>query len=538
MGWNSGRPRAGVSWRALAAFARDSLVFGACYVALDWASYIYPLGPFNITPWNPAAGLSIVWILLAGLRSAPAVFAAILVGDLLVRHLPGGWLLSIVTSLILAGGYAAMVMVLKSVFRFDGRLQGTRQLWAFIAVTAAGAALVGVLYVGALYSAGFEVAGSFIVAAFHFWLGNSVGVLVTAPLLLVAADANGRARLVKSWRKAETSLQFGLLGALIFIVLVRTDDPQEYFYLLFLPLIWIATRNGLSGAALASGVTQTGVVLGAQGGALQSLEVMELQALVSAFTLTALVLGIIVDERERALDKLKRSLRLAAASEMAGAIAHEINQPLAALHNYGNACQRMLSQAPHPTPHPQFGATIDKMLQESRRAAEVVKSLRDFFRAGTTRLEPVRIDALLEAARSVGAKLNAAGNVNFGVEADDGARTLLVDRVQIELVLRNLLANAFEAVAGLPAGQRKVSVSVRFIKSGRVLFRICDTGKGLSPAARQRLFEPFTSNKATGMGIGLAICRAIAEAHGGSLTAADRPHGEFELVLPTGALDD
>jgi two-component system sensor kinase FixL len=524
--------------RSLAAHVRDMVVFGACYVALDWASSIYPLGPFNITPWNPPPALSIVWMLLGGLRYAPAVFAAILLGDLLIRDLPAGLPLTVVTSLILAGGYTGITATLKVLFRFDGRLHDTRHLWIFVAVTATGIAAIGALYVGLLWIAGFRVGESFIAAAFQFWLGDTVGVLVTAPLLLVAADPVGREHLLRSWRKPETTLQFVTLVAMVFYIFKSGDQPQQYFYLLFLPLVWIALRNGLSSAAVASGVVQVGVVLGAQGGTLQSLEVVELQALVSAFTFIGLFLGVIVDERERAFEDLKRSLRLVAAGEMAGAIAHEINQPLAALHNYGNACRIMLEQGKDAPPHPEMNATIDTILDESKRASEGVGRLRDFFRAGAMRLEPVKVGKLVEHARSMGEKLNASQDVTFRVESDDDARTLLVDRVQIELVLRNLITNAFEAVVGLPPGQKGVTVSARMLKGGHILVRVSDTGEGLSSQARRHLFEPFSTNKATGMGIGLTISRAIVEAHGGSLHVTDSAHGEFDLTLPAESVDE
>ena len=107
-----------------------------------------------------------------------------------------------------------------------------------------------------------------------------------------------------------------------------------------------------------------------------------------------------------------------------------------------------------------------------------------------------------------------------------------MDRVQIELVLRNLVANAFEAVASLPAGDKGVTVSTHVLKGRHVVFRVSDTGTGLSPQARRHLFEPFSTNKATGMGIGLTISRAIIEAHGGSLDVPESRHGEFDVMLP------
>ena len=523
--------------RSPAADARDALLFGVCYLALDWASSLYPLGPFNITPWNPPPALSIVWMLLGGLRYAPVVFAATLAGDLLFRDAPGGLLISIITSLILTAGYTGIAAVLRLRFQGDSRLHDTRRLWIFIATTAAGAAIIGMGYVGVLSAAGFGFRDSFIAVAFRFWLGDTVGILVTAPLLMVAADPAQRQHLMQSWRKPETALQFAILVGLILFMFHGGAKPQQFFYLLFLPLIWIASRNGLSGAVAASGIVQIGVVLGVQNGSLQALAIVELQVLVTALTLTGLALGIMVDERERAIEDLTRSLRLATASEMAGAIAHEINQPLSAMHNYGSACQIMLRQGRDSVSHADLSTTLDKMLQESKRAAEVVRRLRDLFRRGTVQLEPVKVGVLLERANAIGKELSLCGDVMFRVDSNDSAQTLLVDRVQIELVLRNLIANAFEAVAEMPPGKKGVTVLTRMLQGDRILFRVADTGEGLPPAVRQRLFEPLATSKSTGMGIGLAISRTIADAHGGSLTLSDTGHGQFDLVLPAEARD-
>lgn len=514
-------------------------MFAACYVALDWASYIYPLGPFNITPWNPPPALSIVWMMLGGLGYAPIILGTIFIADVIIRHAPGGLLITALTSLVLTGGYTAIAGTLRYFLKSDSRLRDTRQLWVFVAVTTIGTAIVGTLYVGVLWTNDFFVGESFTAAVFRFWLGDAVGVLVTAPLLLVAADAAGRKRTLSSWRRPETVLQFAVMVATVYFVFKGAGgEPSKYFYLLFLPLIWIALRGGFTGAALASGVVQVGVVLGAQGGPMHSLALVELQALVAALSLTGLFLGIMVDERERAAEGLRASLRLATAGEMAGAIAHEINQPLAALSNYGRACQLFLERGEGKIPYSELNATIDKMLGESKRAAEVVGRLRDFFRTGTTRLEHVTVESLLERAQRIGENLNQSGDVVFRVERGASASVMLADRLQIELVLRNLIANAFEAIANLPSGEKGVTVSAHQIEGGRILFRIADTGPGVSPSARKLLFEPFSTNKPTGMGLGLAISRAIAEAHGGSLSEALTEQGEFHLVLPGLAADE
>lgn len=509
-------------------------MFAACYLALDWTSYIYPLGPFNITPWNPPPALSIVWMMLGGVRYAPLVFCTIFMADVIIRHAPGGWLFSALTSLVLAGGYAAIAGSLRHFLRFDYRLRDTREVWTFVCIAAIGSAVIGIVYVGLLWMNNFVVGELFSAALFRFWLGDAVGVLVTAPLLLLAADAAGRERLRNAWRRPETVLQFVVMvGTVIFVVTGIGSDPSKYFYFLFLPLIWIALRGGFAGAVVASGVVQAGVVLGTRGGPLNSLALVDLQALVAAFSLTALFLGVMVDARARAVDRLKVSLRLAAASEMAGAIAHEINQPLGALRNYGRACQLYLARGEGNVPFAELNATIEKMLGESKRAADVLGSLRDFFRTGSTRLERIAVTSLLQSAQRIGDGLNQPGAVNFRVQlAGAPAATIMADRLQIEMVLRNLIANAFEAIASQPSDQKSITVDAQAAEGERILIRVADSGPGLSPSARKLLFEPLSTTKAGGMGLGLAISQAITEAHGGTLTAHPAAQSEFHLLLP------
>src|SRR5688572_1593857 len=120
---------------------RDAAVFAPCYVALDWASYIDPVGPFNITPWNPQPALAIVWMMLAGLRQAPAVLLTIILADIAIRHAPGGYAFTLVTGAVLTTGYAAMAGTLKALLGETG-LRSTRQLTVFAGVVLAGSCVV------------------------------------------------------------------------------------------------------------------------------------------------------------------------------------------------------------------------------------------------------------------------------------------------------------------------------------------------------------------------------------------------------------
>ena len=514
----------------VARFARDAALFAACYVALDWASYIDPLGRFYITPWNPQPALALAWMLFGGLQHLPVVLVTMFTADVLVRHAPGGIFVSIVTSVVLAGGYAWTAWILRSLLRGLG-LRSLRELTIFVAAVAGGTALVGAAFVGVLRAAGLLGQASLSDAWVRFWVGDAVGILVTMPLLLAVSDRERRARFAALVRKPETLLQALVLCATVWLVFWGLGgDPGHRFYALFLPLIWIAARGGMNAAIAAIAIVQLGIVAGVHRVAVPAFPILEIQALMAALALTGLYLGMMVDERSRAEESLRQTLRLAAAGDMAGAIAHELNQPLTALSNYGQSALMVLGS--RDAPAAALPEIIDKMLQESRRAAEVVRRLRDFFRAGTTRLERLEAAELLAAVRRIGEQVIGARPIALEAAAEPGAPPLYVDRLQIELVIRNLIANAVEALEKDAGREKRVRVRVRRAGDGELAVEFVDSGPGLRGDMLERVFEPFVSGKPTGMGLGLAISRAIAEAHGGLLEARAAKHGEFHLVLP------
>ncbi|MBS0336324.1 MAG: MASE1 domain-containing protein [Proteobacteria bacterium] len=511
-------------------YLRDAAVFAPCYIALDWTSYIDPVGPFNITPWNPQAALAVVWMMLGGLLHAPAVLGTILLADVLVRHAPGGYAITVLTAFVLAGGYASIAWALKSRLSDTG-LRSTRQLTLFAGLVVAGTGLVGAAFIGVLDASGLLGRTPFGSAWMRFWIGDAVGILVTAPLLFAAADDARRSALVALARRPEALLQAAVLTATIWLIFGGLGtDPSRQFYLLFLPLIWIAVRFGMNGAIVAIAIVQMGVVIGIHGAGGISLPVVELQALLAALTLTGLFLGVTVDQRQRAERGLRETLRLAAAGEMAGAIAHEVNQPLTAVTNYGRSAQMLLER--HPSGQAQLREVVARILSEAERAAEIIRRLRDFFRAGTTRLEIVEVDLLLAAVRRMAADATQGTAVRFEVDAASPLPPLFVDRLQIEVVLRNLIVNAVESVAGSGRPGGRVAVRAERCADASLRIVVVDDGPGIPAQRRSGLFEPFVSGKPMGMGLGLAVSRAIVEAHGGTLEAVHAAHGEFHLVLP------
>jgi len=512
-------------------YLRDAAVFAACYVALDWVSYVQPLGSFNITPWNPQPALAIIWMLLGGLRYVPIVLATIFLADIVVRDAPGGYLVTAATALTLACGYALIAQVLRVLLRPAFAVQSIQRLTQFVIVVIFGTAIVGAAFVAVLWASNFVTEGAVLDAWLRFWIGDSVGVLVTAPLLLAAANSESRHNVMRVVRRSETWLQAATLAMALWIVFTGLGvDPATHFYLLFPPLIWIAVRGGTSGALIAVAIIQLGIVIAIHGDNSAALPLLELQAFVASLALTALYLGMMVDERQTAAANLRETLRLAAAGEMAGALAHELNQPLTALANYGRSAQLILSAGGKTLD--QLPSVIEQMLAEGLRAGEVVRRLRDFFRTGTTRLEFVQVEQILSAARNIAQHISGQDNVAITTTVEGDLPPLYVDRMQIELTLRNLVANAFEAVADRRDGSARISITAERHDPQSIRITVADNGPGIPPAIRDTLFEPFASGTARGMGLGLAVSRAIAEAHGGSLTARASEHGEFEMVLP------
>lgn len=503
--------------------------FVAGYLLLDRISFIHPVDGFGVTPWNPQPALAIALVLFAGQRLLPAVFAAVVISEVLVRGAPATPAATLLGAAALTLGYAATAAWLAG--RFGPRLPlATRgDLARLLGGIAGGTLATGALFIGALAATGFAPPGPPARALLQFWIGDGVGIVVTLPLILALLDGDRRSRLRRSLPQPETLAQLAaMLAALWFILGGSPAEQFRYFYVLFLPVVWVAARHGLAGAALAIGVIQAGIAVEVHGPGYASLEVFELQAELIALTVTGLFLGMAVDERERMGEELRRSLHLAAAGRMAAALAHELNQPLTALTSYA-ASARRLASARGESREPLAGA-LDKLVAEAQRASHVVRRMRDFFRTGSVELRPTRCD---EVARALAASMGAeAASRGVEIRLDlHPVPVILADSLQVEVVLRNLLVNALHALAPAPA-PRLVTISMRHDGGRFVETTVRDNGPGLAPAARARLFEPFATTRASGMGMGLAISRAIVEAHGGTLDALDGPGGCFRFTLP------
>jgi signal transduction histidine kinase len=217
-------------------------------------------------------------------------------------------------------------------------------------------------------------------------------------------------------------------------------------------------------------------------------------------------------------------------NEMAASIAHELNQPLAAIVNYARGCARRLDAG---SPAPDVLEALDRIAHEALRAGEVVRSLKRVVRKEPPREAAFDLVAVVhESVQLVRSEATERG-IGVRVDAADGIGTVRGDRVQLQQVVLNLLRNAIEAITHTPG-----LIEVRIAPFGaEVRLSVSDSGTGVPPDLLERVFAPFFSTKATGLGMGLSISRTIVEAHGGRLWVEANPGAgaTFSFTLPARA---
>jgi PAS domain S-box-containing protein len=253
--------------------------------------------------------------------------------------------------------------------------------------------------------------------------------------------------------------------------------------------------------------------------------------------------GVVMDITERrhaeealreAQAELARVGRLTTMGELTASIAHEINQPLAAIVMNGSAGLRWLNQE---TPNlDEAREALSRMVSDARRASDVIRALRGLARKSGPQLTTLDIDDVIREVLALTKSELQRNGVGLHTDLSAGDRRVVGDRVQLQQVLLNLVMNGIEAMSEVTERSRELTVSSGLTEPGGVLVAVEDSGPGLDPAIAQRIFEPFVTTKADGLGMGLSICRSIIEAHGGRLWMSPRaPHGTaLRFTVPIG----
>lgn len=207
--------------------------------------------------------------------------------------------------------------------------------------------------------------------------------------------------------------------------------------------------------------------------------------------------------------------RVSEVGTLASALAHELNQPLTAVANYCETARDLLGSRLDEETIETLREALEDAARQSVRAGQIVRRLRDFITHGQTERRVESVARLVNEANALALVGSREHDIDVQVDLDPAARSVLVDRIQIQQVLVNLIRNAIDAMGGSQI--RRLCISTRREGDGWVRVTVSDTGSGISEAVAAQLFQPFVTSKEGGMGIGLSICRTIIEAHGGRI---------------------
>jgi signal transduction histidine kinase len=433
------------------------------------------------------------------------------------------WPAEILSVAAIGAGYSAALLFLTGPkARFDPRLPSMRDLAQLILATSVSAAFVAASYVGLMIAAGLLPGKEFVAAALRYWIGDIVGVLAIAPFALFALS--GRRILPLS---LETVLQCAaVLVALTMVFGLAEEREFQLFYVLFLPIVWMAVRNGIEGASAGILITQIGVILGVAFVPDEREELVALQSLMLVLTVTGLIAGELVTERRRMESQLlmqRESLaglaRLGSLGELAAAVAHEVNQPLMAAGTYARLVADTVSSGSASAN--EIVEIAKKAVAQVDRAAEVIRRLRALVRLDRSNRAPVPFDRIIKETLDLcRPDLERAGVApRFALPPD--LPPIMVDILQIEQVLLNLVRNSIEAIRD--SGSHRGTVLIEAKRAGGdadrefVEIGVIDSGPGFSRDHIENGILPLSSSKADGLGIGLPLCKTIVEAHGGRL---------------------
>ncbi len=538
-----------ISWRVLLAFGLASLV-------LDALSNPQTVLPLALAPWTPPPGLTLAFLLMYGLHYAPLLVVVTFLASMPIYGVPQDWLPALWAAGLLMFGLWGLAALLLKVWRIDPRLGSQRDLTLLLMVAVAAAWLDASVHVFSRSPEAAPDAWAWMADLVNFWVGALIRILIITPLVLVHAKVDWRGWRnwpIWDWSLVRSGVRSGWIGgwnlsreillqgiaiaiALWIIFGFAYTDEFKFFYLLFLPMIWIAMRHGIRGATIALGASHVGinVILAWRGS--HAITVVEFQMLMLGLAITMLFLGMTVTARRAAEERLHQReaelnqvMRLASAGEMAQAIAHELNQPLSAVANYARASRSMLDD---PARHGALLAeTLEKIDREANRAGQVMRRLREFFRGGGLRSEIFTLAGVINESLSYAKRRSERQNILFKLALDESLPRINADRVQMGTVLHNLLANAIEALASGP-DPGEIEISTQRVADGMIQICVTDNGGGISKDMEGRLFESFATSKADGMGLGLAISRTLVQAHGGELWLAGTHPTRFCFTLP------
>lgn len=517
------------------------------YVGLEWVSFIHEYKGVPITPWNPGLGLLFAFMVLKGPRYALLLFAGVLIAELAVLRTSLGWYVVLSISLIISGGYAAVAVAARRQLRLDVGLKRLKDVVELLVAALLGSCAIAVLLSLVLVADHQLELADVMVATWPLLVGDVIGILVMTPLVLRLAlrRPTGLARAVLP--VLPEAVVFVAAIALCLWLIVIPQTGFSFFYLLFLPVGVTAVRYGLDGACLALAFTQFGLVGLLHLYGYDARAFTEFQILMLVLSSTGLIVGVVVTERQHAAETLReyeamlrtkeaevaQATRLNLVSSMASTLAHEINQPMTAARALARSAQELVRAKDGDLSR--ADTNLSNLIAQIDHAGGVVRRMRDFLRRGRPHVSTVAIDELLDEVLMLLRLQATESGTQVQIDVADGLPTVHADRVQLQQVVLNLVGNAIEAVGAGGRSDRRVRIRARVSDDAKdIEVAVIDNGPGIAAEIADRLFEPLTTSKHDGLGLGLSICATIIESHGGRIWLHARTPGatEFRFTLP------
>jgi signal transduction histidine kinase len=544
-------PRALPSTSAGAGLTRLLLAgaFLIAYVVLEWVSFIHEYKGVPVTPWNPGLGALFALMLFAGARYGVVLFAGVIIAEIAVLRSSLSWPIILGIATIIAAGYGATAAVMRRALEFDVGLNRLRDVFVLLAGGGIGATVVA-LFVALLLEADAQLEWSdLIFASVPLFVGDLIGIAVVTPLTLRLVLRTPHLSLAALRAIAPEVVAYVAVVTLSLWLILGTESAAgfKYFYLFFLPVVVAAVRHGLDGACLSLALTQLGLVGLLHRHGYDANVFTEFQVLMLVLTTTGLTVGVVVTERRQAARAVREvearlrakeveaaeAARFILVSGMASALAHEISQPMTAARAHARAAQELLRTP--SADQARADGNLTAMVAQIDHAAGVVRRMRDFLRRGAPHVSTVDVRSMVEDALILARAESIAKNIRIEFDAAADLPPLYGDRIQLQQVILNLVRNAMDAFAGDGRDDGTIRITAhRTDAPAGVEIAVADDGPGIDWELADRLFEPLTTSKPDGLGLGLSICASIVQLHGGRIWLHEGAPGatEFRFSLP------
>ncbi|BCJ91259.1 hypothetical protein IZ6_19940 [Terrihabitans soli] len=510
------------------------------YLLLEWFSFLQDFRGLPVSPWNPGLGVLFAFMLARRLAYGFVLFAAILASELFLLEMRTPWPVVTIIAAIASGIYTMAAAAIRSIVRDGLEFDRVRDIGTLAAVGAI-ASLISAALLSATFIPGLVQQRSIMLQMF---VGDLTGIMVMTPLALrlLRMNYDNLFRRGNVAKYAEAPLHVLAIGLTLAVI---SQTGLDEAYILVVPIVITAVRYGFDGACVAIAGIQfgLGIMLHAMGAGADAF--FEFQTTMLALTAAGLSVGAEVNARIRAdnlarkaeaeLQKAKeanvQAERFAIVEGMASALAHEINQPMTAIRALVRSSQVLIdSEKPDL---PRASTNLGTVIVQVDHAAAVLRKMRDFLKRRQLDLKRTSTHDLLARAPML-SRSQIPGDIAIGSEIGE-EYFVDVDPVQINQVFLNLIHNSAQAIRSAPTIQGRIELgAVKKSDPERVEFFVRDNGPGVPPKRAKSLFEPLKTSKGDGLGLGLAICANIVEAHGGQIRLESGKPGatEFRFWVP------